>query len=236
MKKGRFELADGGTLFLDEIGELSQNLQVKFLRVLQEKAFERVGGIKPISVNIRIIVATNKTLKEEMNQGRFREDLYFRVNVVRIVLPPLRDRKEDIHLLVNHFIKKYAAERRSDTPIKGVNQETEHKFYDYSWPGNIRELENVIERAMVLCPGEIISMNDLPKDFKENVTSSLHIEGIPANANLYETLSTLEKKMITRALKLTNNVQSQAATLLGIGKSGLNQKIKKYKLGVSSKK
>ncbi len=235
MKKGRFELADGGTLFLDEIGELSQNLQVKLLRVLQEKVFERVGGIKPISVDIRIIAATNKNLKNEMLQGRFREDLYFRLNVVHIVLPILRDRQEDIRLLADHFIGKYSDERKSDIAITGLDQEVERLFYDYSWPGNVRELENVIERAMVLCQRDKIKVADLPNEFKNNVYNSLHFEGVPADAKLDETLAMIEKKMIERALKLTNNVQSQAAELLGIGKSGLNWKIKKFKLDIGSK-
>jgi len=235
-KKGRFELADGGTLFLDEIGELSQNLQVKLLRVLQEKVFERVGGIKPISANIRVIAATNKNLKQEVANGRFRDDLYFRLNVVAIVLPPLRQRSEDIRLLTNHFIRKYANEHTTGTTVQGVGREVERLFYDYSWPGNIRELENVIERAMILCPGETITVSDLPKEFKETVDNILHLEEIPANANLNETLDIIEKKMVERALKLTNYVQAQAAELLGIGKSGLNWKIKKFNLDVSSKK
>jgi two-component system NtrC family response regulator len=207
MKKGRFELADGGTLFLDEIGELSPNLQVKLLRVLQEKIIERVGGVRPLSVDIRIITATNKNLKEEMVKGRFREDLFYRLNVVHIVLPLLKVRKEDIRLLVNHFIEKYSSERKSDTAVSGVDQEVDRLFYDYSWPGNVRELENVIER----------------------------VEGIPADAKLYDTLAMIEKALIERALKMTDNVQVHAAELLGIGKSGLNQKLKKYNLDVSSK-
>lgn len=235
MKKGRFELADEGTLFLDEIGELSQNLQVKLLRVLQEKVFERVGGVKPVSVNIRLIAATNKRLKDEVKEGRFREDLYYRLNVVHIVLPPLRQRKEDIRILIDHFIEKYADERKSDTPVAGVELEVERLLYDYSWPGNVRELENVIERAMIMCPGETVKTSDLPKEFKDNVYNTLNIEGIPANANLYETLAMVEKKMIERSLRMTNNVQAHAAALLGIGKSGLNQKIKKYKLDGGSK-
>ena len=235
MKKGRFELADGGTLFLDEVSELSQSLQVKLLRILQEKTFERVGGVKPISVDIRIIAATNKNLKEEMEQGRFREDLYYRLNVVHIVLPILRDRREDIPLLVHHFINKYGDDRKSEMPVTGLDQEVERLFYDYSWPGNVRELENVIERAMVMCQNSKIKKLDLPKEFKENVYNTLHIEGIPANAKLDEVLTMIEKRMITRALKLTNNVQSQAAELLGIGKSGLNWKIKKFKLSTGSK-
>ena len=234
-KKGRFELADGGTLFLDEIGELSPNLQVKLLRVLQEKVFERVGGVRTISVDIRIIAATNKDLKREMMDNRFREDLYYRLNVVHIVLPPLKDRKEDIRLLVNHFIKKYASERKAEAPITGVDQQVDRLFYDYNWPGNIRELENVIERVMILCAGETIRVQDLPKGFKDSVYNTLHLEGIPANAKLYDTLAMIERTMIERALKMSNNVQSHAAELLGIGKSGLNQKIKKYNLEVGVK-
>jgi two-component system NtrC family response regulator len=234
-KKGRFELADGGTLFLDEIGELSPNLQVKLLRVLQEKVFERVGGVRTISVDIRIVVATNKNLQQEMQAGRFRDDLYYRLNVVHIALPPLKERQEDIRILVNHFIKKYASERESAAPIIGVDQEVDRLFYDYSWPGNIRELENVIERVMILCPGEIIRVSDLPKGFKDNVYNTLHLEGIPADAKLYDTLAMIEKTLIERALKMSNNVQSHAAALLGIGKSGLNQKIKKYNLDVGLK-
>jgi two-component system NtrC family response regulator len=234
-KKGRFELADGGTLFLDEIGELSQNLQVKLLRVLQEKAFERVGGITNVSVDIRVIAATNKNLKEEMINGRFREDLFYRLNVVHIVLPPLKNRTEDIRLLLNHFIEKYGSERKSALPVKGVDQEVERLFYDYSWPGNIRELENLIERVMILCPNDIVRVSDLPQDFKNNVYNTLHFEGIPADATLYETLAMIEKAMIERALKMADNVQSHAAAMLGIGKSGLNQKIKKYNLDLGSK-
>ncbi|MBW1840500.1 MAG: sigma-54-dependent Fis family transcriptional regulator [Deltaproteobacteria bacterium] len=232
MKKGRFELADGGTLFLDEIGELSPNLQVKLLRVLQEKIFERVGGTKPVSVDIRLITATNKTLKEEVRQGRFREDLYYRLNVVHIALPLLRHRKEDIRLLLDHFIEKYADERKLDIPVKGVERDVEKLFQDYIWPGNVRELENVIERAMILCPDEIIRVSDLPADFKGSVYSTLHLEGIPSDAKLYETLALVEKNLIIRALKMTNDVQAHAAELLGIGKSGLNQKIKKYQIEI----
>ena len=235
-KKGRFELADHGTLFLDEIGELSQNLQVKMLRVLQEKTFELVGGTRPITTDIRVIAATNKTLKEEMISGRFREDLFYRLNVVRIGLPPLKQRKEDIRLLVNHFIDKYASERKVDIPVKGVDQEVDRLFFNYSWPGNVRELENLIERVMILSPNDTIQVADLPMDFKDNVHNALHLEGIPSDASLYETLATIEKAMIERALKMADNVQAHAAAMLGIGKSGLNQKIKKYNLDVGSKR
>ena len=235
-KKGRFELADGGTLFLDEIGELSAGLQVKLLRVLQDRVFERVGGVRQIAVDIRLLAATNKRLKEEVQAGHFREDLFYRLNVVHISLPLLRERQEDLPLLINHFINKYSDERNFDTPIEGVVPEVERLFYDYSWPGNVRELENVIERAMVLCPGKLIRVSDLPKDFKDNVYNTLHLEGIPADAKLDQTLAEIEKKMIERALKLSSNVQSKAAELLGIGKSGLNWKIKKFNLDVGPKR
>ena len=235
MKKGRFELADLGTLFLDEIGDFSPGLQVKLLRVIQEKVFERVGGVRPISINIRIIVATNKNLKQEMQSGRFREDLFYRLNVVHIGLPPLKQRKEDIHLLVNHFINKYAQERKSGTPVTGVDQSVERLFYEYSWPGNVRELENVIERAMILSPGEKIQVSDLPAIFRTSANDTLSLEGIPADAKLYETMAMIEKAMIKRALRISNHVQSHAAQLLGIGKSGLNQKIKKFNLDVGAK-
>jgi two-component system NtrC family response regulator len=234
-KKGRFELAHGGSLFLDEIGELSANLQVKLLRVLQEKTFERVGGVRSIAVDMRIIAATNKNLKAEMQAGRFREDLYYRLNVLHISIPPLRERREDIRPLVDHFIKKYAAERRGAAPVAGVSQDVDRLFYEYSWPGNVRELENVIERAIILCPQDRITAADLPKEFRRNVDNSLHLDSIPPDAKLYETLEMVEKTMILRALKMTGYVQAHAAALLGIGKSGLNQKIRRYNLDVGPK-
>lgn len=234
-RKGRFELANGGTLFLDEIGELSPGLQVKLLRVLQEKLFERVGGVRTVAVDIRLIAATNKQLKEEVKQDKFREDLYYRLNVVNIQLPPLRERREDIRLLVSHFIGKYAKEHFSDSRFKGLTPDAEHLFHNYTWPGNVRELENVIERAMVLCSGDKISVDELPKDFKNDVSNTLHIDGIPLDAKLSDTLAMVEKKMILRALKMSHNVQAHAAELLGIGKSGLNQKLKKFNIDISSK-
>jgi two-component system NtrC family response regulator len=235
MRKGRFELADTGTLFLDEIGDMSTGLQVKLLRVLQEKVFERVGGTKPIAVNIRVIAATNRNLKEEMKKGRFREDLYYRLNVVHIALPSLKQRQQDIRLLLDHFIKKYADERKHSVPVTGIEPDVERLFYEYSWPGNVRELENLIERLMIMSPGGVITPADLPKSFKETAHDDLYIESVPADAKLYDTLTMIEKTMILRALKKTGYVQSRAAELLGIGKSGLNQKIKKYNLDVGSK-
>jgi len=234
-KKGRFELADGGTLFLDEIGELSLPLQVKLLRVLQDKVLERVGGLRQISVNFRLIAATNKKLKEEVQKKRFREDLFYRLNVVHFELPPLRHRQEDLHLLVDHFIDKYSNERNLDVPVKGIERKVERLFFDYNWPGNVRELENVIERAMVLCPDEILKVADLPKDFRHSILDYQRLDGIPEEAGLFETLSDIEKKMILRALKIKKNVQSDAAQLLGIGKSGFNKKLKKYGININNR-
>ena len=235
MRKGRFELADSGTLFLDEIGDMSTGLQVKLLRVLQEKVFERVGGTKPIAVYIRVIAATNRNLKEEMKKERFREDLYYRLNVVHIALPSLKQRQQDIRLLLDHFIKKYADERKHSVPVTGIDPDVERLFYEYSWPGNVRELENLIERLMIMSSGGVITPADLPKSFKETAHDDLYIESVPADAKLYDTLTMIEKTMILRALKKTGFVQSRAAELLGIGKSGLNQKIKKYNLDIGSR-
>ncbi len=234
-RKGRFEIADTGTLFLDEIGELSQNLQVKLLRVLQERTFERVGGMKPVTVDVRIIAATNKHLKEEIKAGRFREDLFYRLNVLHIPLPSLQDRREDIRLMVDFFIRKYAEERGAETPITGVDHDVVRMLYDYNWPGNVRELENIIERAMILCPGGNISVSDLPGHFRHQANQTLDLGEIPVTAKLSETLTMVEKALILRALKLSGNVQTRAAELLGIGKSGLSQKIKKFSLDVGTK-
>ncbi|MEW5736456.1 MAG: sigma-54 dependent transcriptional regulator [Thermodesulfobacteriota bacterium] len=227
MKKGRFELADGGTLFLDEIGELSHALQVKLLRVLQERSFERVGGVTPIRVDIRLIAATNKRLKKLMEEGIFREDLFYRLNVFPISLPPLRERREDIPVLTDHFIRKYAVARPAQSEVTGADRDVERLFMEHSWPGNVRELENTVERAVILCAGSLITVNDLPRDFFDSVKNTLHLSGIPADAKLYETLAMVEKAMIDRAMALSGNVQVQAAELLGITKSGLSQKLKK---------
>jgi len=232
MKKGRFELSNQGTLFLDEIGEIPTNIQVKLLRVLQEKTIERVGGTKPLKMDFRLIAATNKNLEKEVEQGRFREDLYYRLNIVKTVMPPLRDRDGDIPLLVNHFISKYAHERKSPRPLDGVDSRAARLIFEYSWPGNVRELENIIERAVILATGNTISVEDLPMKLQSpsSSLSSIPLEGIPENAGLVETLTAVEKRMIKRAMTLSGNVQTKAAEILGIGKSGLNQKLKKYGL------
>ncbi len=234
-KKGKFELADNGTIFFDELAEISLNTQVKLLRIIQEKTFERVGGIKPININVRIIAATNKKLTDEMEAGRFREDLFYRLNVVRLTLPPLREKKEDMALLINYFIKKYKEINNKGEDVVGIDAEVERIFYNYGWPGNIRELENTIEHALIFSAGSLITKADLPNSFKEISGKALRIDDIPANQGLAQTLEAVEKKMIIRALNLSDNVQSHAAKMLKIGKSGLNQKIKKYGLDKSSK-
>ncbi|MDI6795492.1 MAG: sigma-54 dependent transcriptional regulator [Desulfatibacillaceae bacterium] len=235
MKKGRFELADSGTLFLDEIGELSPALQIKLLRVLQERAFERVGGMKPISVDIRLIAATNRNLKSEMEQGRFRDDLFYRLNVLPVYLPPLRERPEDITLLVEHFVRKYESERAAGSIVTGISQEVLRLFHRYYWPGNVRELENIVERALILCPGSVIELSDLPKEFIRSVDNTLYLDGIPAQAKLADALAVVEKAMIERALFMADNVQAKAADILGIAKSGLSQKLKKLEMEKGSK-
>jgi two-component system NtrC family response regulator len=226
LRKGRFELADGGTLFLDEIGEMSPSLQVKVLRVLQEMEFERVGGTKTLKVDVRVLSASNRNLKEEVARGGFREDLYYRLNVMQIQVPPLNERMEDLKLLVEHFLEKY----RQDENKIGIHldQEAWKALYNYSWPGNVRELENVIERAVVLNTGGIIRLADLPSEITQ-VEEELNVEGfIPPHAPLQQTLDLIEEKMILRAMNACNQVQAQAAEMLGISRHVMHYKMKKY--------
>ncbi|CCK78750.1 sigma-54-dependent transcriptional regulator [Desulfobacula toluolica] len=230
LKKGRFEMADKGSLFLDEIGELPISLQVKLLRVLQEKTVERVGGTASIPVDFRLIAATNKNLEDEVKKGNFREDLFYRLNVVKTVIPPLRDRSEDIPLLIKHFIDKYTHEQHFNGKVSGISPEAIKMLYEYHWQGNVRELENTIERAVILCSSNIITPSDLPPQVRQIKPFTLDLDGIPEGVGLVETLAAVEKRMIQRAMKLSGNVQTKAAKLLGIGKSGLNQKLKKFNL------
>ncbi len=226
MKKGRFELADGGTLFLDEIGDMSHPLQVKLLRVLQEMEFERVGGTKTIKVDVRVLSASNRNLKDDVASGVFREDLFYRLNVIHIEVPPLRERMEDVRLLVAHFIEKYGSRKIELTP------QVWEALYTYSWPGNIRELENVIERAVVLNSGNLIDLKDLPVEFTK-AKEDLDVDRfIPPAAPLQSTLEEIEEKLIRRALKQSGNVQSHAADQLGITKSLIQHKMKKYNISV----
>ncbi|MDL1955702.1 MAG: sigma-54 dependent transcriptional regulator [Candidatus Desulfofervidus auxilii] len=229
MRKGRFELADKGTLFLDEVSEMSPALQVKLLRVLQEKEFERVGGTRTLKVDVRIIAASNKDLREEVDSGNFREDLYYRLNVVHIHLPPLRKRPEDIPLLVAHFLKKYTKEM-GKSELK-ISPEALSLIYNYSWPGNVRELENAIERAVVLCSGKEIKPEHLPEELREEKrTPSSLLENLPKNLTLPQLLEEIEIRLIRQALAESNFIQAKAARLLGITKSLLQYKIKKYNL------
>lgn len=228
-KKGRFELADGGTLFLDEIGEMSQALQVKLLRVLQEMEFERVGGTKTIKVDVRIIAASNRDLKEEVQEGRFREDLYFRLNVIHIQVPALKERLDDLPLLVNHFLNKF--ESASGIP-KRLSQDVWKVFYTYPWPGNVRELENVLERAAVLSNGEEITLSDIPEEIKGKGTNLELSSLIPPPMPLPQLLDRIEEELIRWALQRCNNVQAHAANLLGITKSLMQHKLKKYNIQV----
>ena len=228
-KRGRFELAHGGTLFLDEVGELSHDLQVKLLRVLQERSFERVGGADSISVDIRIVVATNKDLQSAVQTGEFREDLFYRLNVVQLPLPPLRERREDIPLLAAHFLKKFSEENAS--PVKGFTADAIDYLTAFEWPGNVRQLENVVERCVVMAGDVMIRVDDLPPEIRDEETQfKSAVDLLPARLNLADTLEKIEAALVRRALIRTNFVQVKAADMLGISKSLLQYKLKKYKL------
>ena len=227
LKKGRFELADGGTLFLDEIGEMPLPLQVKLLRVLQEMEFERVGGTKTIKIDVRVLSASNRNLKDDVAGGVFREDLFYRLNVIHIEVPPLRERIEDIRLLVTHFIDKYGNKKKIELTPRAWEA-----LYAYSWPGNVRELENVIERAVVLNSEGKMDLKDLPAEFMQSKEGLDVDRFIPPDAPLQPTLEEIEEKLIRRALKHSGNVQSHAADRLGITKSLIQHKMKKYNISV----
>jgi two-component system NtrC family response regulator len=228
-KRGRFETAHKGTLFLDEIGELSPDLQIKLLRVLQEHSFERVGGDKPVHVDIRLITATNKDLTQEVEQGNFREDLFYRLNVVNIHVPPLRERAEDIPLLAAHFLHKASQENQKQ--VTGFSPEALQALSAYSWPGNVRQLENVVERSVVLARGEQISYEELPAELKEESEQfKSAADLLPTEVNLGETLEKIEAALIRRALVRSGFVQVKAADMLGISKSLLQYKLKKYNI------
>ncbi len=224
---GRFEVADKGTLFLDEIGELTPGMQVKLLRVLQEREFERLGGNQTIKVDVRIIAATNRDIERTVKEGRFREDLYYRLNVVSLVIPPLRERKEDIPALLDHFIVKYGDENRK--AISGVTADARDLLMRYSYPGNVRELENIIERAVVLSKKGVITPGDLPIHVKGAISEG-EIPVQTLKGSLNETLDTVERGLIIEALKESGGIQTRAAEKLGISERVLRYKLKKYKI------
>jgi two-component system response regulator AtoC len=215
-KKGKFEFANGGTIFLDEVGEMSANIQVHLLRVLEEKEFTRVGGNEPIRVDLRVISATNKDLRKAIEKQEFREDLYYRLNVVNVELPPLRERKEDIPLLAEHFLNKFAMENKKE--ISGFSPEAMELVLGYDWPGNVRELENAIERAVILAKSSIITIADLPQ---ENL--SLAYSTTPR-----KNLKAVEKGHIWNILRETGENYSEAARILGISRMTLYNKAKEY--------
>ena len=226
-KSGKFEVANGGTIFLDEIGDMPLNLQAKILRVLQEREFDRVGGTKPIKVDVRFIAATNKNLENMVKEGRFREDLFFRLNVFTILLPPLKERKEDIPLIVERFLM--------DSPNKlGVNSAALQLLIGYAWPGNIRELQNTVERAAVMTDSGEIETQHLPETITRGFSGGIitRREEDGDIASIDDQIKEIEKGMIVEALKKTNGVQIKAAELLGINQRSLWHRVKKYAIDV----
>jgi Nif-specific regulatory protein len=222
-KKGRLEIAEGGTLFLDEIGELSSTLQVKLLRVLQEREFERVGGTRPIKANIRVVTATNKNLEEAVTQGVFRQDLYYRLNVVGLEMPALRDRPQDIPLLANYFASKFA--QKCNRRIMGITADAQARLASYDWPGNVRELENAIERAVVLGVSERI----LPEDLPESVLEA-HATVSVAGTKYHEAVAQTKKQIILSAMQQAKGSYTEAAKILGVHPNYLHRLIRNLNL------
>ncbi len=230
-RQGRFEVADGGTVFLDEIDAFSPKLQVKLLRVLQEGEFERVGDTKTVKVDVRIIAATNQDLKKAIKEGTFREDLYYRLNVIPIYVPPLRERKDDIPLLVEHFLKK-STQRVKNKKVVDISKEAMDIFLEYDWPGNVRELENVIERAVILCKKDRIEKDDLP-DFLKEIKPCFPVSFSTKRkiAPLKEALKSSEREIIENALRECGGNKKKAAQILGINRTTLYNKMRE--LGIS---
>ncbi len=218
LQKGRFELAHGGTIFLDEIGEINQAVQTKILRVVQNHEFERVGGEQTINVDVRIVAATNRNLEDEVKKGNFREDLYYRLNVIQIHVPPLRERKDDIPLLIASFIKEFNAENNKH--VKGFSNKAKSIMFNYDWPGNIRELRNAVEGAVVMCSGDEISVEDLPPNLLKN-SAGEDVITIPLGISMDEA----EKIIVQQNLAANKNNKSKTADLLQIGRKTLQRKI-----------
>ena len=221
-RKGRFELADGGTLFLDEIGEINQSTQVKLLRVLQERSFERLGGEKTLQVDVRLVAATNRNLKDEVDRGRFREDLYYRLNVVHLDVPPLRERKEDIPLLIAHFLQTY--NERNKRSVEGFTSRAKAAMLNYDWPGNIRELGNCVESTVVLATDKTIHLEDLPAAIR-NAGSEERLT-IPVGT----TMAQAEKEIILATIAHCGGNKSKAAEVLGLARKTLHRKLQEYQL------
>jgi DNA-binding NtrC family response regulator len=228
---GRFEHASGGTIFLDEIADMSPGLQVKLLRVLQDRSFERIGGVKSIKVDIRVVAATNQELEALVKQGNFREDLYYRLNVIPIRVPPLRERMSDIPLLVKHFLQEFGKKKKK--PAKSLSPQAIDLLVRYPWPGNVRELENLVERLVILTEGDEIKVDDLPQRFREERSMGTGGESIdfPADGlNLPQALQDLERRLILKALERSNWVKSRAAQLLNLNRTTLIEKMKKQQI------
>ena len=221
-REGRFELADGGTLFLDEIGDITPALQVKLLRVLQQREFERVGGTTTLKVDVRVVAATNKDLAVEVKSSRFREDLFYRLNVVTVTLPPLRKRKSDVPQLVAHFIEKY--NELHGKVVKGLAPGTLNALLSYDWPGNVRELGNVVERAVVLARGSELTSDDLPPTLRGPRPRDRSPESLIPGATLYE----IEREAILRTLEMVDGSTSRAADILGISVRKIQYRLKEY--------
>src|SRR3954470_11102406 len=228
-RKGRFEMAHKGTIFLDEIGDMTLSTQRKLLRVLQDKAFERVGGSTAVKVDCRIVAATNRNLKEEVDAGRFREDLYYRLNVVTIHVPPLRERKDDIPLLTEHFLVKFRYTPTS--PPARISEEAMQTLVNYDWPGNVRQLEHTIERAVIMARGGIITSQHLALDETEELSFIDLNQRLQQGESLPEVLAEVERKMLTRALDRTNSNKHAAARLLGIAIATLEKGLAEHRLG-----
>ena len=228
-KKGLFELADKGTLFFDEIGNIPLETQAKLLRVMQEREFMRLGGVDTIKVDVRVVAATNVDLRRAVDDGRFREDLYYRLNVIAIQLPPLRQRKEDIPALVNHFVDKYS--RENDKPVEGVTPEVLQSLMDYDWPGNVRELENVIERGVVLTTNGRIGRELIPDHVRSSPSFHIpHVAVPPEGISLRDVIASFERRLIESTLESTGGVQKDAARLLGLKPTTLNEMIKRHNI------
>jgi two-component system response regulator PilR (NtrC family) len=233
-KKGLFEVANGGSIFFDEIGTIHMETQAKLLRVIQEKEFMRLGGVDNIRVDVRIIAATNSDLKQAVDEGSFREDLYYRLNVISIPLPPLRQRKEDIPLLVSHFLEKYG-EENGRASLK-LSSEAYQALLEYDWPGNVRELENVIERAAVLADSSVLDKHLIPDHVRSGQTFKVpHIVVPEEGISFRDVITDFEKKLIESSLETSGGVQKRAAQLLGLKPTTLNEMIKRYNIHLERK-